>query len=148
MFGRMVECMETIDSTFSSNAIFPHTFSWSVTSCVDPSRSRQDDNDLITSSWIFFPYRLMMPYQWFPEQKIPRSLTSLISDRPVQDRWTKQPSQGDAFWKISTQWGAADAEIKVPSVENTDLKRSLFKAWSRSVYSHTCYAYCQEILPC
>ena len=54
MFGRMVECMETIDSTFSSNAIFPHTFSWSVTSCVDPSRSRQDDNDLITSSWIFF----------------------------------------------------------------------------------------------
>ena len=35
------------------------------------------------------------------------------------------------------QWGAADAEIKVPSVENTELKRSPFKAWSRSVYSHT-----------
>ena len=27
------------------------------------------------------------------------------------------------------QWGAADAEIKVPSGENTELKRSLFKAW-------------------
>ena len=39
------------------------------------------------------------------------------------------------------QWGAADAEIKVPSGENTELKRSPFKAWSRSVYSHTCYAY-------
>ena len=38
------------------------------------------------------------------------------------------------------QWGAADAEIKVPSNENTELKRSPFKAWSRSVYSHTCYA--------
>ena len=41
------------------------------------------------------------------------------------------------------QWGAADAEIKVPSGENTELKRSPFKALSRSVYSHTCYAYCQ-----
>ena len=32
------------------------------------------------------------------------------------------------------QLGAADAEIKVPSVENTELKGSPFKAWSRSVY--------------
>ena len=46
------------------------------------------------------------------------------------------------------QWGAADAEIKVPSGENTELKRSPFKAWSRSVYSHTCYAYCQGFLSC
>ena len=38
--------------------------------------------------------------------------------------------------------GAADAEIKVPSGENAELKRSPFKAWSRSAYSHTCYAYC------
>ena len=46
------------------------------------------------------------------------------------------------------QWGAADAEIKVPSGENTELTRSPFQAWSRSVYSHTCYAYCQGVLPC
>ena len=46
------------------------------------------------------------------------------------------------------QWGTADAEIKVPSGENTELKRSPFKAWSRSVYSHTCSAYCQRFLPC
>ena len=46
------------------------------------------------------------------------------------------------------QWGAADAEIKAPSGENTELKRSPFIAWSRSVYSHTCYAYCQGVLPC
>ena len=38
------------------------------------------------------------------------------------------------------QWGAADAEIKVPSGENTELKHSPFNAWSRSVYSHTYYA--------
>ena len=30
----------------------------------------------------------------------------------------------------------------------TELKGSSFKAWSRSVHSHTCYAYCQEFLPC
>ena len=47
----------------------------------------------------------------------------------------------------SPQWGAADAEIKVPSGENTELKRSPFKVWSRSVHSYTCYAYCHEFLP-
>ena len=46
------------------------------------------------------------------------------------------------------QWGAADAEIKVPSVENTELEGSPFKAWGRSIYSHACYAYSQECLLC
>ena len=59
---------------------------------------------------------------------------------------------GDLFYSAglhrTPQWGAADAEIKVPSGENTELKRSPFKAWSRSVYNHTCYAYCQGFLPC
>ena len=49
---------------------------------------------------------------------------------------------------FSPQWGAADAEIKVPSVENRELKGSPFKARSRSVYSHTCHAYCQGFPPC
>ena len=35
-----------------------------------------------------------------------------------------------------------------PSGENTELKRSPFQAWSRSVYSHKCYAYCQGVLFC
>ena len=48
---------------------------------------------------------------------------------------------------LSLQWRAADAEIKVPSVENAELEGSSFKALGRSVYSHTCYAYCQEFLP-
>ena len=48
---------------------------------------------------------------------------------------------------VAWQWGTADAEIKVPSGENIELKRSPFKAWSRSVYSHACY-YCQGFLPC
>ena len=46
------------------------------------------------------------------------------------------------------QWGAADAEIKVLSGENTELKRSPFKAWSRSDYSRTCCAYCKGFLLC
>ena len=49
---------------------------------------------------------------------------------------------------VSLQWGTADAEINVPSGENTELKRCPFKAWSRSVYNHTCYAYCHGFLPC
>ena len=47
----------------------------------------------------------------------------------------------------SEKWEAVDAEIKVPSDENTELKGSPFKASSESVYSHTCYAYCQGFLP-
>ena len=59
------------------------------------------------------------------------------------------PSQSSRTYDfVSPQWGAADAEINVPSGKNTELKRSPFKAWSSSVYSHTCYAYCQEFLPC
>ena len=57
--------------------------------------------------------------------------------------------QKNWFTIFSTmQWGAADTEIKVPSGENTEFKHSPFKAWSRSVYGHTCYAYCQGFLPC
>ena len=42
----------------------------------------------------------------------------------------------DSLFDIqSPQWGAADTEIKVPSGENTELKRSPFKAWSRSAYA-------------
>ena len=48
---------------------------------------------------------------------------------------------------VIPRWGAADAEIKVSSSENTELKRSPFKAWGRSLYSHTCYASCQGFLP-
>ena len=46
------------------------------------------------------------------------------------------------------QLGAADVEIEVPSGENAELKHSPFKAWSRSVCSHACHAYCQGFLPC
>ena len=51
-------------------------------------------------------------------------------------------------WHCVCAMGDADAEIKVPSCENTELKRSPFTALSRSEYSHTCYAYCQGFLHC
>ena len=44
--------------------------------------------------------------------------------------------------------GASDTKIKVPSVENTELEGSPFKAWGRSVYGHTCYTNCQGFVPC
>ena len=34
-----------------------------------------------------------------------------------------------------------DAEIKVPSVENSELTSSPIKAWSRSEYNHACLKY-------
>ena len=42
----------------------------------------------------------------------------------------------------------ADAEIKVPSVENVELKGSPVKALSRSEYNYACYTYCQGFLSC
>ena len=48
----------------------------------------------------------------------------------------------------SSEWGNVDAEIEDPFIENPELKHSLIKAWSRSVYSPACYTYCQEFLPC
>ena len=47
------------------------------------------------------------------------------------------------FTTVSPAVGSCGRRIKVPSAENTELNRFPFKAWSRSVYSHTCYAYCQ-----
>ena len=88
----------------------------------------------------------------------------LMITRPVVQAWpcltrVPRPIAGQhhvaSEWGSSSryvtqtpQWAAADAEIKVPSGENTELKRSPFKTWSRSVHSHSCYAYCQGFLPC
>ena len=43
------------------------------------------------------------------------------------------------------QWGAADAEIKDPSVEIPELQGFYFKIWSRSEYSHARFTYCQGL---
>ena len=40
----------------------------------------------------------------------------------------------------------AEAEIKDPAVESSELKGFPFKAWSRSEYSHAYFIYCQEFL--
>ena len=62
-------------------------------------------------------------------------VTDLVGSRTcARPRW---------FFAHAPQWGAADAEVKVPSDKNTELKGSPFQAWSRSVYSYVCYAYCR-----
>ena len=47
----------------------------------------------------------------------------------------------------TAQWEVTDAEIKVQSDENTELKGFPFEARNMSVYCHACYAYCQGFLP-
>ena len=49
--------------------------------------------------------------------------------------------------EVSHKGMDADTKNKVPSGENSEPKHYTFKAWSRSVYSRTCYAYCQVLLP-
>ena len=44
--------------------------------------------------------------------------------------------------------GSCGRRIKVPSDENTELTGSPFKAWSRSVRCHACYAHCQGFRLC
>ena len=39
--------------------------------------------------------------------------------------------RGIPFSCVGALWGAADAEIKIPSGENAELRHSPFKAWSR-----------------
>ena len=81
------------------------------------------------------PSRLRDRWRWrLCTRTMPALTSSLLSSPPS--------------FRASPQYWAADAEIKVPFGENAELKRSPFKAWSRSVYSHTSYAYCQEFLPC
>ena len=79
--------------------------------------------------------------------KCKRTIPGMFARQNGPTTATITSATGGGFF-LAAQWGAADAEIKVPSDENTELKRSPFKAWSRSVYSHTCYAYCQGFLPC
>ena len=67
------------------------------------------------------------------------NLTTLLIDMLTWDLMTLP---------ITPQWGAADAEIKVPSDENSEIKGSPFKAYSTSVYCHACYDCSQRFLPC
>ena len=48
-----------------------------------------------------------------------------VPQNPFQQHTTVLAS----CYMVTPQWGAADAEIKVPSVENTELDGSPFKAW-------------------
>ena len=64
-----------------------------------------------------------------------------LTDLALASFWNLQewiPIDFDPFYMTAWQWGNADAEIKVPTGGNTALKRFPFKAWGRSVYSHTC----------
>ena len=61
-----------------------------------------------------FPFRIKNTHE-----RLKRTLLSCIVS-----------SKSDLF-NLLPRWGAADAKFKVPSGENTELKHSPFKAWSR-----------------
>ena len=119
---------------------------------------------LLVDSWTTGTIRFSVPCWWQDENlgqvnplKVPLPQFSLLWTWSSR-HWIQLLEEHEVLHKevhvkpcayhISPQWGTADAEIKVPSRENTERKRSPFKAWSRSVYCHTCYAYYQEFLPC
>ena len=88
-----------------------------------------------------FRFRLSVVYQ--------KSLN--VSEQNCNVYWSKDwiqltPKLMCAIYS-TPKWGAADAEIIVPSGENTELKRSPFKALSMSQYSHACFTNCQGFLP-
>ena len=93
---------------------------------------------VLQSKSVFYPHYLMW-LCFFP--------FSPVNETAKNGLWSPPTTSLASFLAVPPQWGAADAKIKVPSGENTDLKRCPFKAWSRSVYSQTCYAYCQGFLP-
>ena len=88
-----------------------------------------------------------------PSLKSHNQNANVNSSEVFQAAYAEECAFDNKVWYTSfnasvPQWGAADAETKVPSGENTELKRSSFKVWRRSVFSHTCYAYCQGFLLC
>ena len=65
------------------------------------------------------------------------SMMVVFGDGCVLTLWCAQVSRGG---ELRTQ------KLKSHLFLNTELKDSPFKAWSRSVYSYPCYAYCQGFL--
>ena len=80
-------------------------------------------------------------------RRVTKATVSVVTSITLISTWNSH-SVVELSLYTAPQWGTADAEIKVPSGENTELKRSPFQAWSRSVYSLTCYTYCQGVLLC
>ena len=57
------------------------------------------------------------------------------------------PVQFSMSLRLSSRSGELRTQkLEVPRGENSEPKRSPLKAWSKSVYSHTCYAYRQGFL--
>ena len=78
------------------------------------------------------------PFKCFSWSDATRELFGVSSSSDIITHPPPPPSSGE----LRTQ------KLKSHLVRNTKLKSSSFKAYSRSVHSRTCYAYCQGFLPC
>ena len=52
------------------------------------------------------------------------------------------------YWLISCSEAQRLQKLKSPLLWTQGWQMFSLKAWSRSEYSHVCFAYCQELLPC
>ena len=79
----------------------------------------------------------MLTAREFPVQKVHHQPFGTVTENRTKDmlitfEFSVQKVHHQLFDTVTApQWGAADAEIKVQSGENTELKRSPFKAWSK-----------------
>ena len=102
---------------------------------------RKRSQTVVSARWV------TVHWSWLKQMKLVcANLYPIKKKKHTGGKWLTAPSIRIPASE-APQWGPADAEVKVPSAGNTDLKGSPFEAWSGSVNSHTCYAYCKEFLP-
>ena len=69
------------------------------------------------------------PHFWQNDRGLLRATAIARGVTDTEQESTQRVNSGEENSPAAPpQWGAADAEIKVPSGENTELKRSLFQA--------------------
>ena len=109
-------------------------------------RRRTEEGKSYLVAWYWMPIHSPQPSQ--------RSggCSTITEERGVSWNWQHPSRTGPSRWwrcnhRSHDSLQQDLAEIKVPSVGDTELEGSPFKIWGRSVYSHTCYAYCQGFLP-
>ena len=139
-FDQLVRSTTRITSTTATLIDYIYSNNQTVVSEVLVSTASISDHSPIFCIWSFkLPKRLSkghtsIEYRSFKNFNVDSFLLDL-STMPFLGVFNyNDPSEALAFWYdaflpvVNTpQWGAADAEIKVPSGENTELKRSPLK---------------------
>ena len=106
---------------------------------------------LLFSSCLFFPKTCMFVmskvslkvYSCYHHYSIALACT----ETGIKNKFKKNQA-GEVLQKNPCSGSNADAEIKAPLLKTQSCERFLFKAGSRSQYSHACFTCCLEFLAC